>query len=167
MIFQLVLETSTLRTRLVLQSCDRVPYLCSKVAIFERSRLVLQSCDTKHCAAKRHVELEKLRFAHRANENSASQVIKLTRSALPHWESHCASNRTNGCERLRNIRRTRLHPQTPKMKREPYATHSGTTHEPGRSAEALDDALELRTMRRQVAGLALGGRRKRREQHLF
>ena len=34
------------------------------------------------CAAKRQVELEKL-LAHRANENSASQVIKLTRSALP------------------------------------------------------------------------------------
>ena len=30
----------------------------------------------------------------------------------------------NFCGRLHNIRRTRLHPQTPKMKREPYATHS-------------------------------------------
>ena len=40
-IFQLVLETCTSRTRLVLQSCDRVLCLCYKVAIFERSRLVL------------------------------------------------------------------------------------------------------------------------------
>ena len=81
------------------------------------------------CATKRHVELEKLRFAHRANENSTSQVIKLTRSALPHWESHSAIIRTvaDSCERLRTVAQhpaNKASPPDPKMKREPYAMHS-------------------------------------------
>ena len=31
----------------------------------------------------------------------------------------------NGCEHKNNDRRTQLYPQTPKVKREPFATHSG------------------------------------------
>ena len=39
----------------------------------------------------------------------------------------CGRLRTvaNGCEHKNNDRRTQLYPQTPKVKREPFATHSG------------------------------------------
>ena len=52
-IFQLVLETCTSRTRLVLQSCDRALYLRC-----ERARLVLQSCNFPS-----RVVLQKLRLS--------------------------------------------------------------------------------------------------------
>ena len=45
-------------------------------------------------------------------------------SAIAH---HCERLRTvdNGCERYDNESRTRLYPQTPRVKREPFATHAG------------------------------------------
>ena len=53
-IFQLVLETCTSRTRFALQSCDRAQHLCYKVAIFEHTRLVLQSCKFPSRAGSRY-----------------------------------------------------------------------------------------------------------------
>ena len=58
----------------------------------------------KHCAcaAKPHVELEKLRFAHRANENSTCRSIKNT---LPRRipMAHAYRLTANGCGRLRTV----------------------------------------------------------------
>ena len=43
----------------------------------------------------------------------------------------CGRLRTvaDGCEHRSNGSRTRLYPQTPRVKREPFATHSGKTHQ--------------------------------------
>ena len=85
--------------------------------------------------------VEKLRFAHRVNENSPCRSIKNTlprRILMAHAHrltaDGCGRLRTvaNGCERLRTVansgatpREHGLHPQTPTCKREPFATHSG------------------------------------------
>ena len=61
--------------------------------------------------------------------------------SFPQCERHSALLRTvavgcgrNGCGRYDNESRTRLHPQTPRVKREPFATHSG-------KPEGQEDAL--------------------------
>ena len=76
------------------------PWIASPTGTATRTRRLPKN---RACAAKPHVELEKLRFAHGANENSTSQVIKLTRSALPRWESHSAIILADGCGPLRTV----------------------------------------------------------------
>ena len=50
--------------------------------------------------------------------------------SFPQWQRLSVLLRTvaDGCEHRNNGSRTRLYPQTPRVKREPFATHSGKNH---------------------------------------
>ena len=106
------------------------PWIANPTGTATRTRSLPKHCA---CAAKRHVELEKLRFAHRANENSTCRSIKNThRRRIP--MAHAYRLTANGFGRLRTVANSGttpdehgLHPQTPTYKREPFATHSGNT----------------------------------------
>ena len=63
--------------------------------------------------------------AHRKSSNSRVLRFPTERAIAQSYER--LRTAANGCGRLHNIRRTRLHPQTPKMKREPYARHSSSS----------------------------------------
>ena len=106
----------------------RPPWIANPTGTATRTRSLPKHCA---CAAKRHVELEKLRFLDRAKENSTCRSIKNT---LPRRipMAHASRLTANGCGRLRTAansgatpREHGLHPQTPTYKREPFATHSG------------------------------------------
>ena len=52
-----------------------------------------------------------------------------------------------GCEHKSNVERTRLNPQTPKVKREPFATHSGKiNHIQSQDSRTLNDRSILKKL---------------------
>ena len=93
---------------------------------FESAAPVTQN-DFRH--VMQHVGMS--RSAMPATRNEVTQRLKPHKvtafAALPIGTAIASSPRTvaNSCRRKSSVERTQLHPQTPKVKREPFAMHSG------------------------------------------
>ena len=93
---------------------------------FESAAPVTQN-DFRH--VMKHVGMS--RSAMPATRNEVTQRLKPHKvtafAALPIGTAIASSPRTvaNSCRRKSSVERTQLHPQTPKVKREPFAMHSG------------------------------------------
>ena len=79
----------------------------------------------------------------------------VTCKSFPQWQRLSDLLRTvaNGCEHRSNGSRTRLYPQTPRVKREPFATHSGRKNRLARHVEPPQVQPQTSTLE----GLVVGG----------